>query len=155
MKDPVNLLEFVAELKQRGRGRACIILTSDYAGQEDWAAKLAGQTDSSHIHLLDVFAGDAGLSAKVSSILVPDFFAMLPRYASKSVLIISGYEFLLSSWEGQASAPEEFAVQVETWAKNPALLFITQFDKYLAERKFARHPDMVFVINQKDTLALV
>ena len=155
MKVPVNMLEVVAELKLRPRGRGCLVLTSDYAGQKDWAAKLASQTDSSHVHVLDVFAGDTTLSDKISSLLIPDFFKWLLGYASKPILIVSGFEFLLASWSGQATAMEEFAVQVEMWSKTPALLFVTQFDKYLAERKFIRYPDKVFVINQKDTLALV
>ena len=155
MKDPVNMLEVVAELRQRPRGRACVVLTSDYAGQKDWAAKLASQTDSSHVHVLNVFAGDTALSDKISSFLIPDFFKWLLGYASKPVLIVSGFEFLLASWLGQAIAMWDFAVQVETWNKTPALLFVTQFDRYLAERKFTRHPDKIFVINQKDTLALV
>lgn len=155
MKGPVNMMEVVAELRQRPRGRACVVLTSDYAGQEDWAAKLASRTDSSHVHVLDVFAGDTALSGKISSFLIPDFFKWLLGYASKPVLIISGFEFLLASWSGQATAMEEFAVHVEMWNKTPALLFVTQFDKHLAEYKFTRYPDKVFVINQKDTLALV
>lgn len=155
MKDPVNMLEVVAELRQRPRGRACVVLTSDYAGQKDWAAKLASQTDSSHVHVLNVFAGDTALSDKISSFLIPDFFKWLLGYASKPVLIVSGFEFLLASWSGQATAMEDFAVHVEMWNKTPALLFVTQFDRYLAERKFTRYPDKVFVINQNDTLALV
>lgn len=155
MKEPVNMLEVVAELRRRPRGRACVVLTSDYAGQKDWAAKLASQTDSSHVHVLDVFAGDTALSEKISSFLIHDFFEWLLGYTSKPVLIISGFEFLLALWSGQATAIEDFAVRVEMGDETPALLFVTQFDRYLAERKFTRHPDKVFVINQKDTLALV
>jgi hypothetical protein len=155
MKDPVNMLEVVAELRQRPRGRACVVLTSDYAGQKDWAAKLASQTDSSHVHVLNVFAGDTALADKISSFLIPDFFKWLLGYASKPVLIVSGFEFLLASWSGLATAIKDFAVQVELWDKTPALLFVMQFDRYLAEREFTRYPDKVFVINQKDTLALV
>ena len=156
MKDPVNMLEVVAELKQRPRGRACLVLTSDYAGQKEWAAKLASQTDSSHVHVLYIFAGDTALSDKISSFLIPDFFKWLLGYASKPVLIVSGFEFLLASWSGQATAMEDFAAQVEMWNnKTSALLFVTQFDRYVAERKFTRYRDKVFVIDQKDTLALV
>jgi hypothetical protein len=156
MKDPVNMLEVVAELRQRPRGRACVVLTSDFAGQKDWVAKLASQTDSSHVHVLDIFAGDITLSDKINSFLIPDFFRWLLGYASKPVLIVSGFEFLLASWSGQATAMEDFAAKVEMWnSKTSALLFVTQFDRYIAERKFTRYRDKVFVINQKDTLALV
>jgi len=154
MKDPVNMLEIVAKLRHRPRGRACVVLTSDYAGQKDWAATVASQTDSSHVHVLDVFASDTAQSDKISSFLIPDFFKWLLGYASKPVLIVSGFEFLLASWSGLGTAVEEFAFKVEMWEETPALLFVTQFDMYLAERKFTRHPDDVFVINQKDTLAL-
>lgn len=155
MKDPVNMLDVVAELRHRPRGRACIVLTADYVGQRDWAAKLANQTDSSHIHVLDVFANDPALSNKIGSFLISDFFVWLVKYASKPVLIVSGFEFLFASWSGLENTLENFAVSIETWKQTPALLLVTQFDGYLAERKYRRYPDKVFVVNQRDTLELI
>ena len=155
MKDPVNMLNIVSELSQRPRGRACIVLTSNYAGQKDWAAQLAKRTDAGHLHILDEFAESPELSEKVGSFLIPDFFALLQNHASKSVLIASGFEFLLAAWSGLTSSIEQFAVQVEMWDRAPALLLVTQFDRYLAERKFPRYADRVFVVDQRNTLALI
>jgi hypothetical protein len=154
MKDPVNMLNLLAELRQRPRGRACIVLTSNYGGQKHWAAQLARQTDSDHIHVLDEFVQNPQLSQKIGSILIADFFALLQSHTSKPVLIASGFEFLLAAWSGQTSSIEGFAVQVEMWNRTPALLLVMQFDNYLAERKFTRHPGNVFVIDQRNTLAL-
>lgn len=155
MKDPVSMLAVVSELRQRPRGRACFVLTCDYFGQKDWAAKLASQTDAGHIHVLDAFASDSNLSQRLSSFLIPDFFKWLPEQASKPVLIVSGFEFLLASWSGQDGFIEQFAAQVEMWGRNPALLLVTQVDRYIAERKFTRYPDKTFVIDQRNTLALL
>ncbi len=155
MRDPINILKFVDELKQRPRGRACMVLTSDYAGQKDWSAKLADQVGADYVHVLAAFARDPELAKKVSSFLIPDFFKWLLDHASKPILIVSGFEFFIASWSGQTGAIEQFAAQVEMWNRSPALLLVTQFDRYLAERKFTRYPDKVFVIEQKDTLALL
>ena len=155
MKEPLNSIEFVAELKQRPRGRACLVLTEDYAGQDSWSAKLAEQTNSDHVHVLSAFSATPGLSQQVSCFLMPDFFKWLQSRASKPVLIVSGFEFLLAAWSGQSGFLEQFTTQVEMWNKTPALLLVTQYDRYLAERPFTRYPDKTFVIHQKETLALL
>src|SRR5215813_13266224 len=107
MKEPLNILTVVAELKQRPRGRACFVLTSDYFGQKDWAAKLASQTDADHMHVLESFISNSGLSLRLSSFLIPDFFKWLAEQASKQVLIVTGFEFLLASWSGHDGFIEE------------------------------------------------
>ena len=59
-----------------------------------------------------------------------------------------------------SSAPEvpgplkQFARQVEMWDKKPALLFVMQYDRFLASLKFERFKQYPFVIDQRDTLAL-
>src|ERR1035441_5305207 len=97
MSNPVNMLQFVAQLRRRPRGGAGIVLTSDYAGQKNWAARLARQTDANHIHVLDEFVQTQQLSQKVGAILIPEFFALLQTHNSQQVLIVSGVEFLLDT----------------------------------------------------------
>lgn len=148
------MVKLVEELSKRPRGRACVVLTDDYMGQRPWGAKLAKQTRADHIDLLDLFAGDAGLAGRISSFPVTELFAFLEGKSSSGVLIVTGLEFIKATWSGQPDATDQFATLLETWAKSPALLFVMQFDLALAKRKFKRFPDKIFVVNQKDTLAL-
>ena len=101
-----------------------------------------------------MFAGDAGLAGRISSFLVSELFTFLQGKSSSGVLIVTGLEFIKATWSGQPDAIDQFATRLETWEGSPALLFVMQFDPVLAKRKFKRFQDKIFVINQKDTLAL-
>lgn len=154
MSDGIDLVGLIEELPARARGRACIILTHDYAGQKQWAEQLASQTNSGQLDLLDLFAGNAQLAGSVKEFSVARLFEHLAGYGEKPVLIVSGLEFLKATWSGLSSASEEFASQVETWRGTPALLFVMQYDKALADRNFTRYPQYAFVIDQRETVKL-
>lgn len=154
MSNPINMVKLVEEISKRPRGRACVVLTDDYMGQKSWGAELAKQTRADHIDLLDLFAGDAGLAGRISSFSVSELFTFLHGKGNSGVLIVTGMEFIKATWAGQPDATGQFATLLETWGKSPALLFVMQFDPILAKRIFKRFPDKIFVVNQKDTLAL-
>lgn len=154
MTEAVDMIKLVKKLPSRPRGRACIVLTHDYGGQKDWAFELAKLTGMDHIDLLDLFENEKDLSQNISSFQVADLFGLLTGESSASVLIVTGIEFLTASWAGQSGAFEQFAGQIEMWSKSPALLFVMQFDSFLAKRKFIRFPQYTFVIDQKETFAL-
>ena len=155
MNDPVNMVQLVSELPSRPRGRACIVLTHDYDGQKAWAAELARQTDAMHIDLLDRFFEDEALGAAVSQFLVPRLFDFLKAECNAQVLIVSGMEFLKATWSGQVNVVEQFAARVETWNQTPCLVFVLQYDKTLATHDFRRFRQYNFVVDQKETLALI
>lgn len=85
---------------------------------------------------------------------VNDLFTMLQREKDKHVLVVTGLEFLRASWLGQSSAMEDFAKRLEFWEQSPALLFVTQYDAFLANRNFDQRFQYTYVVNQQDTLAL-
>ena len=155
MSDFVNMVKLVAELPKRPRGRACIVLTHDYLGQRDWAAELAKQTDADHLDLLERAAADEALGNSIAAMPVAELFALLQKQSQARVLILSGLEFLTATWSSRASAMEQFAAHVEMWTKSPALLFVMQHDSTVANRQFIRYPNRTFVVDQKDTLALI
>lgn len=148
------MIKLVKGLPKRPRGRTCVILTHDFAGQKDWAMELAKQTGSEHLDLLDLFQENQDLGEKISSFSTPELFKLLQTRATSSVLIVTGMEFLKATWGAQPNSLEQFAMYVETWSKSPAMLFLLQFDSALAERKFTRYPQYLFVIDQKETYAL-
>lgn len=154
MGEPINIIDLVSELPGRRRGRACIVLTHDYAGQKKWAAKLAGQTGSDHIDLLDFFSTNKELSAKISAVSVKDLFDLLKQQKDKDVLIVSGIEFLKAAWSGQTTIIEQFASMVSTWDKTPSLLFVIQHDKQLAEYNFTNRFQYTYLVDQRETLAI-
>jgi len=154
MAEPVNMMNLVSELPRRRRGRACMVLTHNHAGQKSWAEKLAEKTDSDHINLLDHFTADRDLSAKVGSFSVKDLFDLLEQQKDKDVLIVSGIEFLKAAWSGQTTISQQFASMVSTWTKTPSLLFVIQYDKQLAEYKFTSRFQYTFLVDQKETLAI-
>ena len=154
MSDPIDIIKLVNELPKRPRGRACIVLTHEYLGQKSWASEISKQTKMSHLDLPDFFVKNGELSSKISSFSIKDFFSFLQAKKDTPVLIITGLEFLMATWMAQANQAEQFCSYVETWNKSPALLFILQHISAIAERKFLRHPDKIFIINQKNTLAL-
>lgn len=148
------MIKLLDELPRRPRGRACIVLTHKYNEQRDWAAQLAKQTGMDYLDLLDLFAGDKDLSEEVSSFDVSKLFSLFQKKDKRPVLIVTGIEFLKAAWAAEANAIEQFASHVETWSKSPALLFVLQFDAFVAERKFTRFPQYIFVVDQKETIAL-
>jgi hypothetical protein len=154
MSEPVVMVELVRELKSRARGRACVVLTHEYEGQKEWAAELARQTGSEHLDLLDCFAQDESLSARIGDFGVSTLFEFLKGKSKSPVLIISGVEFLKATWGGQPTAMGEFGRRLETWNhKQPCLLFVMQYDTRLASRTSSRF-QYRFVVDQKETLAL-
>lgn len=154
MSKPVDIIKVVQQLPDRPRGRACVVLTEDYAGQKEWASKLARITGMDHIDLLDEFVRDKNLAEKTGNFSVSDLFEYLKSRSESPVLIISGMEFLKAAWGGLSSATHEFASRIENLNFKPALLFVLQYDKSLATREFKRFRQYSFVINQKETLAL-
>jgi len=154
LSDVVNMLELVAELPKRPRGRACVVLTHDYLGQRAWAAELASQTNADHIDLLERAAVDEKLGNAISTVSATDLLPWLQKQSQSQVLIVSGIEFLTATWASRATAIEQFASQVEMWSKTPALLIVTQHDSTLANREFTRFRQYTFVVDQKGTLAL-
>ena len=154
MADAINMIEFVQELSERKRGRACIVMTHEFSGQKNWAAKLARQADTEYVDLLDLFNKDTEMSKRLRDYSVAKLFSLLRERADNEVLIISGIEFLKASWSGLPNASEQFASQVETWQDDPAFVFVMQYDKAIAERPFRRFRQFTFVVDQRDTIAL-
>ena len=154
VEEGINVVHLTKSLSQRPRGRACIVLTHNYLEQKTWSAELAKRAGAGHLHLLDTFANDEPLSENVGAFSVNDLFRFLTENCNDPILIVSGLEFLKATWLGQASVLEQFARQVEMWDKKPALLFVMQYDRFLASLKFERFKQYPFVIDQRDTLAL-
>jgi hypothetical protein len=153
MSEPIDVVELVHELKSRPRARACVVLTHEYEGQNEWAAKLALETGSEHIDLLDCFAQDESLAAGIGEFGVSRLFEFFKGKSKSPVLIISGIELLKATWAGQPTAMDEFGRRLETWNNTPCLLFVMQYDKRLAAQKSSRFKYR-FVVDQKETLAL-
>ena len=155
MGEPVDMKKLILELPGRRRGKACMVLTHDYAGQKKWATKLAEQTSSDHIDLLDYFSANKELSAKIGALSVKDLFDLLLKQQSKKdVLIVSGIEFLKAAWSGQTTIIGQFASMVSTWDKTPSLLFVLQYDKELAEYNFTKRYQYTYLVDQWETLAI-
>lgn len=155
MSEPIDMVKLVESLPSRPRGRSAIVFTHEYSGQKKWAAELARQTGSEHVDLLDNFAIEAELSNTVGQLSVSSLFDFLKEYNPLAeLLIVSGLEFIKATWAGQSDAGEQFASRVETWSQKTCLLFVVQFDKYIASRKFLRFPQHTFIVDQRETLAL-
>jgi hypothetical protein len=154
LEEGIDVVHLTKSLSQRPRGRACIAFTHNYLDQKTWAAELAKRAGAGHLHLLDTFADDERFSENVGAFSVDDLFRFFTENINDPILIVSGLEFLKATWLGQASVLEQFARQVEMWDKKPALLFVMQYDRFLASLKFERFKQYPFVIDQRDTLAL-
>jgi len=148
------MVKLVAELAKRPRGRACIVLTYDYAGQKAWGAELARQTGAEHVDLLDLFVQNPDLAARVSTFSVASLFDYLKNHQNSSTLIVSGLEFLKAVWSAQPNAMNEFVRRVENWSQSPALLFLIQSDPALGELKSTRYRQYTFSVDIRETLAL-
>ena len=153
MSDGVDIVKEARELRKR-RTKGLIVLTGDYAGQKSWAEELARQLDAQHVDLLDHFAGDKGLAGGVSGVTIDGLFGLLKDIAKGDMVVVSGMEFLRGVWAAQPGAMTAFADRVEKWAQNPALLFVTQFEKSIENRVSTRYGRHQFVFNQKDTFQL-
>ncbi len=155
MSDPVNMVLFVKQLSRRPKAKAAVVLTHEYKGQKEWAEKLAMQTDTEHINLIDLFTEEPALSSQIKQFSVQQLFDYLKNKSQAPVLIISGMEFLKATWTSQHKAAQEFASRVHTWNHNPCLLFILQYDKLIADYNFGnRYRQYTFVVDQRETLAL-
>jgi len=154
MDDPINMIEIVKKLPSRRRGKACIVLTNDYLNQSKWASSLANKTDSKHINLLHLFNEDHKLSSSIRSFNVTKLFELIKSYRDTPVIIISNIEFLIATWVGQPNNLKQFVSNIETWNDSPGLVFVIQYDRYIATREFKRYPQYRFVIDQKETLVL-
>jgi hypothetical protein len=42
VNESVDMIKLVKDLAKRARGRACIVLTHEYKGQNSWSERLAG-----------------------------------------------------------------------------------------------------------------
>lgn len=155
MSEAVDMTKLVEGLPKRPRGRACAVLTHDYFAQKSWATELSRRTGAEHVDLLDLFADNEELASNVSSFSVDGLFNLLQKQVESPVLIVTGIEFLKAAWSANANAVEQFAHRVETWEQLPAIIFVMQFDSELAKRKFKRFRQYKFVVDQKETLALV
>jgi hypothetical protein len=154
MSEPIDIIKIVKELPLRRRGRACIVLTNDYRNQSKWANDLANKTDSKYINLLELFNEDNNLNNNIRHFNVSKLFELLKSHKDFPVIIISNMEFLKATWVGQPNALKQFVSNIETWNNPPGLLFVIQYDKYIATRRFKRYPQYSFVVDQKETLAL-
>jgi len=153
-EEGIDIVNVTKSLAKRPRGRSCIVLTHNYLEQKTWAAELAKQTEADHLHLIDTFADSESYSESVGSFSIADLFGFFAKDVDHSILIVSGLEFLKATWLGQANVMEQFAHQVEMWDRKPALLFVMQYDRFFASRKFERFKQYPFVIDQRDTLTL-
>ena len=154
MTETIDIITLVKDLPSRPRGRACVVLSRDFAGQKDWALTLAEKTNADHLDLLEAFVANDDLSEKLVQFQPQELFNYLQESSKAKLMIVSGMEFLKATWSAQASTLEQFASLVETWDKSPALCFVVQFDKALATRKFTRFRQHTFVIDQTETYAL-
>jgi len=154
MKDPIDMLQFVAELARRPRGRAAVVLTQDYGQEAGWAGSLAEKTQSEHLDLLAEFHTHMDLAARLGSFTVAELFRFLGQRKQARVLIVSGLEFLFATWASMPGSMEQFATQLEMWRGSPALLFVMRHVPTLASRPFTRHSELMFVVDQRETLAL-
>ena len=72
MSKLINIVQLVKELPERPRGRSCVVLTNDYNQQNIWSTRLAQQTNSDHINLLERFSKNDSLSSDISQFLIPE-----------------------------------------------------------------------------------
>lgn len=154
MGEGIDMVELVRGVSTRKRGRACIVMTHEYHGQRDWAARLAGLTDAEHVDLLELFHNQKQLADDLAPFPPEGLFKLLRDRADRDAVIVSGVEFLKASWSGRPNSAEEFSARVETWQYDPALVFVMQYDKSIAERPFRRFRQYTFVVDQRETIAL-
>ena len=154
MADGIDIVAFVHNVAARKRGRACVVMTREYSSQREWAAKLAELADSEHIDLLDLFHGEEQPADNLAAYTPDGVFRLLQDRVKQGTAVVSGIEFLKASWSGRPNGAEEFAARMETWQDDPALVFVMQYDKAIAERPYRRFRQYSFVVDQRETFAL-
>ena len=154
MADGIDIGDFVHGVTARKRGRACAVMTREYSNQREWAVKLAGLTGSEHIDLLDLFHGEEQLAESLATYTPEGIFTLLQNRVKLGTAVVSGIEFLKASWSGRPNGAEEFAARLETWQDDPAMVFVMQYDKAIAERPYRRFRQYTFVVDQRETFAL-
>jgi hypothetical protein len=154
MSAAINMIDFVSSVRDRPRGRACVVLTRDYKDQREWATKLAEQTSSGYLDLSKIFAEDPQMSGNIGQFMVPALFEYLQKHTADEVLVVLGLEFITATWSAQPDAIDEFLSQVKTWDKKPALIFVIQHNTTMTTYDFGRRFQYTYVIDQKETLAL-
>ena len=155
VNDGIDIVKIAKGLPQRSRGNSCIVLTHKHEEQRAWAEELAVQTGAHHLDLLDHFVSHPDLAENIGQFTIQNLFDLLSSIRNQKVLIVTGLEFLLATWTGIPNAMEQFANQIEYWDKSPALLIVMQYDSALAARRFTRYPQYKFVVDQKETFALL
>lgn len=152
--DAVDLIKLSEELTKRLRGNACIILTRDHLRQKAWAAHLASCIGASHLNLLDEMVSPEA-RCKIAEFSVDGLFKYLENRSDTPVLVVSGIEFIKATWAyNPRKTMDQFVKKVELWSKKPALLFVIQYDSFLAQTQFTRFKDLHFVVDQQNTIAL-
>lgn len=154
MAEAIDMVELVRSLPKRRRGRACAVMTYDYTEQPEWAATLARKTDAQHLDVLKLFVSEETLAQELAPYTPESLFSLLKEHGQNEVVIVSSMEFLKATWSGQPQAAQEFARRMETWQTSPALCFVMQHDKELADQPFRRFRQYRFVVDQRETLAL-
>ncbi len=151
MSNGIDLLDFGRELVARQRGRAAILLSRDYPGQESWANRLAAHVGAPHLDLARELARQ-GRDFSMAAFSVDGLFRNLVNRVGAELLVVSGIEPIKASWSHNPRATELLAQQVETWNKKPALLFVLHHDAQLAGMRFTRFTGLRFVVEQEKTL---
>jgi hypothetical protein len=155
MSKSVDVVELVDGLAKRRSGRACIVFTHEYSDQAEWARRLAEKTGAEHIDLLDEFSRESELSGSMRTMLIPAFFDFLAERSSAQVMVVSGIEFLKATWSADKDYARQFAGAVETWGRSPALLFVMQYDRKIAQYDFtSRYADNIYVVDRRETIKL-
>jgi hypothetical protein len=152
----LDLVTFSNELATR-RNKAALLLTPDVREQGAIAAQVAVALGVPHMNVLDRFRADDKLVDQIAGFSPADFFRLIAREKSSSLLVISGLEFLLATWLAQGDAKQvklNFCQQVELWSQKPAFLLVTQQDPVFAAYQPTRHTGSQVIIEFSKTLAL-
>jgi len=154
----LDLRQFTTGLAAR-RNRAALLLTPDLCEQRACAAQLAAAIGVAHLDLLDRFQADVGLSDRLTSFSMTDFFAFMADQRAERLLIVSGIEFLLAEWLCQGEPKQvkrDFCGRIEMWddRSTAAFLLVAQHDPVFAGYQPTRYRGSQIVIQLSQTLAL-
>ena len=158
MPDLIDMRQFAARLVDpAGRNRAAMLLSTDIAGQQAYAARLAKALDAPHLDMLTRFQEDQTLLARLSYFSFDDLLAFIADHRQAPLLVVSGIEFLLGAWLSQ-NDPKPFKTdlcrKVEFWQQSPAFLLVTHEEPVFASYEAQRHTGFPIVLHLSDTLAL-
>lgn len=152
-----DLPQFCRELVVR-RNKAAILLTPDLPAQQEHASQIAAATGASHLDVLDVFHGDAALSAGLGGYAIDDLLNLISSHPGEhALLVVSGIEFLMAVWFSQGDPRQvkrDLCHRLELWEHKPAFLLVTQHDSTLANYQPARHTGGALVLELSQTAAL-